>query len=71
MGIRFPDRWAPWIIATVVGLLACKPLGGHAFSAAGGLTFIAGAFVGFIAGVPFYWRGKRRREKSIDGESRK
>jgi hypothetical protein len=62
MGIRISDRYAPWLIAVVIGLLAWKPLANtaQAFSVPGLVVFIGSAAIGFIAGIPFWLRGRRR-----------
>jgi hypothetical protein len=55
------DRDAPWILAAVIGFVAWKPYG---FTTVGIATFAAGALIGFAAGIPFWWRGRRHRRKS-------
>jgi hypothetical protein len=59
-----PDRYAPWILAVTIGFVAWKPLSGtqEAIGVAGLLTFLGGGVLGFIGGLPFWWRHRRMRK---------
>jgi hypothetical protein len=61
--MKFPDRYAPLIFAIIIGFLFFKPMPamGRAFSLEGLLTFLGGATLGFVAGIPFWIRARRRR----------
>ena len=70
--MKFPDRHAPWIMAIVVGLMTYQPMPstGQGATAAGLMMALAGATLGFISGLPFWLRGRRRGKASPPNQLR-